>query len=150
MSENNKTDALVLELLKKVEEKKQQIGNAERPSWITNCSFTYTPDTNSRINLQVERDMSVLVDIYAFLTVKRDSHKAAQVALGVTDKEAPFKWLGFTFDAWAADVQTRINGLRIKTKKDELTALEARVNALVSPEQRRAIELEKLVKEIGA
>jgi hypothetical protein len=33
--------------------------------------------------------------------------------------------------------------------KDELAKLEERVNALVSPEQRRAIELEKLVKEIG-
>jgi hypothetical protein len=48
-----------------------------------------------------------------------------------------------------SDLETRINGLRIKAKKDELSVLESRVNALVSPEQRRAIELEKLVKEIG-
>ncbi len=140
---------MVLELLKKVEEKKQQIGKAERPSWITNCSFGYDPNNNFRLNIQVERDLSVLVDMYAFLITKKEYHGNAVKQLGLTEKEAPFKWMNFTFDEWAADIQTRISGIKIKAKKDELAVLETRVNALVSPEQRRAIELEKLVKEIG-
>ena len=147
---DNKTDQIVLTLLKKVEEKKQQIGSAERPSWETNCSFGYDPtNSNVRINIQVVRDLEDLVSIHSFLSCKEDYYGLSLAALGLTNKEAPFKWLGFTLEQWSNDIRTRINGLRIKTKKDELNVLEARVNALVSPEQRRAIELEKLVKEIG-
>ena len=145
----DKTDQMVFELLKKVEEKKKQIGNAERPSWITNCSFGYDPATNARINSQVVRELETLVDIHAFLRSKYSEYIISLKVLGLTEKDAPYKYLGFTYEQWAADITTRINGLRIKAKKDELSALEARVNALVSPEQRRAIELEKLVKEIG-
>jgi hypothetical protein len=145
----DKTDNMVLELLKKVEEKKKQIGSAERPSWNTNCAFGYTPDTNARINIQTVRDLETMVDIHAFLTTKYETFKNSLVALKLTEKEVPFKWLNFTYDQWVSDLETRINGLRIKAKKDELSVLESRVNALVSPEQRRAIELEKLVKEIG-
>jgi hypothetical protein len=148
MSEKN-VDQIVMDLLKKVEEKKRQIGNAERPSWVTNCSFGYNADSNARINIQVVRELEQLVDIHAFLTAKVNGFRQSLAALKLNEKEVPFKWLNFTYDQWVSDIETRINGLRIKAKKDELNALEARVNALVSPEQRRAIELEKLVKEIG-
>ena len=147
--ETKNTDQIVLELLNKVEDKKNQIGNAERPSWITNCSFGYNADANARINLQVVRELETLVEIHSFLTAKHTAFIESLADLKLTIKEVPFKHLGFFYDQWTADIQTRINQLRIKAKKDELAVLEARVNALVSPEQRRAIELEKLVKEIG-
>lgn len=146
---SDKTDTMVLELLKKVEEKKKQIGNAERPSWITNCSFGFDSNSNNRINIQVVRDLETLVEIHAFLSVKAAAYNASLQILGLSSKEAPFKHLGFTYEQWCDDIQTRINGLKIKAKKDELAVLEGRVNALVSPEQRRAIELEKLVKELA-
>ena len=146
---NKNTDKIVLDLLKKVEEKKLQIGSAERPSWVTNCSFGFDPNNNSRINIQVVRELEQLVEIYAFLYTKYNSFYTALASLNLTDKDVYFKYLGFTFEQWAADIKTRINSLRIKNQKDELAALEARVNALVSHEQRREIELEKLVKEIG-
>ena len=146
---SDKTDTMVLELLKKVEEKKKQIGNAERPSWITTCSFGFDPNNNNHINIQVVRDLETLVEIHAFLSMKAAAYEASLKILALSSKEAPFKYLGFTYDQWCDDIQTRINGLKIKAKKDELAALESRVNALVSPEQRRAIELEKLVKELA-
>lgn len=145
---DTKVDTMVLELLKKVEEKKQQIGSAERPSWNTNCSFGYNVESNFRVNIQVAQ-LEQLVEIHAFLTTKKSAHSTSLKMLNLTDKEVPFKHLNFTYDQWTDDIETRINGLRIKAKKDELAKLEERVNALVSPEQRRAIELEKLVKEIG-
>jgi hypothetical protein len=70
-------------------------------------------------------------------------------ALGIELQEAPFAWLNFSYEQCKQDILTRVNGLRIKLKQDELATLESRVNSLVSPEQRRAIELEKLVQEIG-
>ncbi len=144
----NETDKIILELLKKVEEKKNQIGNAERPSWATNCSFGFDPNSNARINIQVVKEIEQLVEIYAFLVLKCDTYKQTLDLLNIDEKDAPFRWMGFTGEQWASDIKTRLNGLRIKQKRDELAKLEERVNALVSPEQRRAIELEKLMKEI--
>jgi hypothetical protein len=143
------TDKLVLDLLKKVEDKKQQIGNAERPSWATNCSFRFDPNSNASVNIQTVRELEQLVEIHAFLTFKAAAYNQSLAALGLKGNEAPFKWLGFTYEQWVFDIQTRLNGLRIKSKRDELAKLEERVNALVSPEQRRAIEIAKLVQEIG-
>ena len=147
-SKETDTDAIVLQLLDKVEEKKKQIGEAERPAWRTNCSFGYDVNSNTRLNIQTIKDLDVLVDIYGFLTEKFERYNKSVKDLKL-DKEAPdFKYLGFSFKDWASDIQTRIEGLRIKNKKDELAKLEARVNSLVSPEQRRKIELAKLVEEI--
>lgn len=147
-NKNTDTDSVVLQLLEKVEEKKRQIGEAERPAWRTNCSFGYSQDVNNRLNIQTIKELDVLLDIYGFLQEKFNRYTAAVAALKL-EKEAPtFKHLGFSFEDWASDIRTRIDGLRIKNKKDELSKLEARVNALVSPEQRRKIELEKLAKEI--
>jgi hypothetical protein len=148
MSEIN-TDSIVMDLLKKVEEKKQQIGNAERPSWITNCSFGFDPASNFRLNIQVIRELCQLVEIHAFLTNRYYTQIESLKDLKLTETEVPFLWLGFTYEQWVSDIETRINQIRIKTKKDELSKLEARVNALISPEQLRKIELEKLMKEIG-
>lgn len=141
------TDDIVMELLSKVEAKKKQIGNAERPSWITNCSFGYTYETNSRINIQTVRELEILVEIYAFLINKYESFKNSAVILGL-EKEVTFKHMGFTFNQWDSDIRTRIEQLQIKLKKDELAILEERVNKLVSPEQRRQIELDRLVEEL--
>ena len=148
MSDTN-IDSIVMDLLKKVEEKKQQIGNAERPSWITNCSFGFDPVSNYRVNIQVIRELSQLVEIHAFLSSKYYTFIESLKDLKLTEKEVPFTYMGFTFGQWESDIETRINQIRIKTKRDELSKLEARVNALISPEQLRAIELAKLVKEIG-
>jgi hypothetical protein len=142
------TDKIVLELLSKIDAKKQQIGEAERPSWVTNCSFGYNPEVNTRINIQTVRELETLVEIHAFLTHKYESFLNAASKLGVNE-DVKFKYLGFTYEQWEVDIKMRISQLRIKIKKDELLRLEGRVNALVSPEQRRAIESEKLVKEIG-
>lgn len=146
---DKKIDELVLQLLKKVEEKKQQIGQAERPSWHTNCSFGFDPNTNFRINLQTVREIETLVEIHAFLTEKYLTYERSLKTLGIDANEAAFKWLGFSYKQWSDDIMTRINSLRIKNKRDELAKLEERVNSLVTPEQRRAIELEKLMKEIN-
>ena len=147
MKETN-TDQLVMDLLAKVEDKKRQIGNAERPQWVTNCSFGYSLESNSRVNLQIVTDIEVLVDRYAFLSAKWEAFNCARVALGLPDT-VRLTYMGYRYDQWTDDIKTRIASLQIKSRREELAKLEARVNALVSPEQRRAIELAKLVKEIG-
>ena len=140
------TDQIVLELLNKVEEKKKEIGASERPSWITHCSFGVNPSNAAeRVNLQVVTDISILTSVYATLAVAERAFKQAANELGV---KVDFKWQGFAFEEWVADIKMRINQLQLKNKRDDLAKLESRVNALVSQEQRRDLELKKLVAEL--
>ena len=119
---NNKDiDKKVIELLNKVAEKKKQIGNAQRPSWITNCSFGFdVNDPNLRTNIQVIQSLEDLVNMHALLTAKFDTFNNSMKVLGLEKDEASFKWFGFSYQQWVADIETRVNQLRIKKKTDEI------------------------------
>ena len=111
MSEN-KTDQMVLELLKKVEEKKKQIGNAERPSWATNCSFRYNPSVNDAVNIQTA-GLETLVNIHAFLSTNYKAYLESLQALKLTEKEVAFgdygdgryAWFTESVERWALPTQ---------------------------------------------
>lgn len=141
------TDKLVQELWDKVQQKKAEITKAERPSWKTNCSFGFTEDTAQRINLQVTANVKDLVKILAFLIDRKQSFDLASSTLGVKVK---FEWLGYSFEDWKSDLMTRATKIEISKKKSELETLESRLNALISPELKRQLELEAIKKELEA
>ena len=147
MANKNKTDqdGLVLQLLAKVKQKKSEIQTAERPVWETNTSFSYNPDAgvSDRVNLQTISDIRKLVDIHSFIGTKATSWVTSTNRLQV---DIPFAWMGSSAKAWENDIKTRINQLNIKIKKLELDALEKRIDALISPEQRRELELAEITK----
>lgn len=139
----NKTDKLVQDLFKVVQTKKAEIAKAEKPNWVTNCSFRYNKESSATTNIQVCADIDELVNIIGFLCVHKKGHDEAQEFLG-TDKT--FKWLGFTIDEWKTDVKTRIDKIQIGNKKKELELLESRLDKLVSPELKAQLELEEISK----
>lgn len=122
-------------------QKKKEIANAEKPVWVTNMSFGFTEDVNSRINLQTVTSTKVLVSALASLTRAKDSFEAAAKALGTDIK---FTWLGYSYEDWKSDIQTRLNKIELTKKKVELENLEERLNKLVSPEVREALELAEI------
>ncbi|CAE7860315.1 unnamed protein product [Symbiodinium microadriaticum] len=141
-----KTDAKTLELIKKVQQQKEEIAKAERPNWITNCSFSYTEGSAKAINLHVCRDVLEMVNIVAFLNAREDAYKKAVKELGV---DAPtFQWGGFSVADWKKDIKTRIDKVQITDKKKKLEALETRLNKIVSPELRAEMELEAIAAEL--
>lgn len=135
-------DDAVLELLLKVERKKKEIEKAKvRPSWKTNCSFGRDPaSTQDRINIQVVQPRK-LIEIYAFLTSQEQSLEVAAQELGI---EFDGTWLNYPINDWKADLKTRALHLSIEKKQKEIDELDARVNRLVSPDQRRVMELKAL------
>ncbi len=139
----NKKDEQVKQLFKVVQQKKAEIAKAERPNWLTNCSFSYVKDTSAKINFQVLNDVEELVTILAFLLKQEDAFNAANEILGTN---ITFKWLGFTLADWQADISTRINKIQISKKKKELETLEVRLNGLVSKEMRDQMELDEITK----
>lgn len=137
------TDDLVLELLKKVQQKKEEIKAAKRaPKWKTNLSIGRDPTTtHGRVNIMTRTDPNEIIDWYIFLMKKEEHISKAAEELGLpTD----LTWLGYPIADWKEDLKTRAAQLSIDQKQKEMEALDKRVNRLVSPDQRREMELRAL------
>lgn len=140
-------DEKIKKLFEVVKQKKEEIAKVEKPSYATNCSFCFSEETaTSRINLQVLTDLKTFVTILGFLNEKESSFEIAKEELGLVDLQ--FQWLGYSVSDWKKDIQTRINKIQIHKKKAELESLDARLNMLISPEMRAALELEAIEREL--
>jgi hypothetical protein len=136
------TDELVKELFNEVQGKKLAIEKAERPCWLTNGNFGYSANSaHDRANVQTLNEPRKIVDMLAFLIDRKEKSQKASEELGV---KYNFTWLGFTVEEWKSDFQTRINQISIQEKRKELAEIEARLNAIISPELKAQMELEIL------
>lgn len=144
MSTKKTTDELVKELFDSVQEKKLAIEKAERPCWETSGNFGYSANSgHDRVNIQTVTDVRKLVEMYAFLIDREEKSENAAKDLGVDYK---FTWLGFSVDEWKNDFQTRVNQISIQEKRKELSEIESRLNAIISPELKAQMELEAISK----
>lgn len=139
-----KNDALVEQLLKKVEEKKAQIQRIKNPSFKTNLSLPID-GTTTRINLNVaspELLFRILVDLETRI------EKSGDVA---TKYDVVFDnaWHGFTLEDWRDDVVLKIRQNQAQRQVNELREIERKLNGLMSEDKRTNLELEKLSQLLG-
>jgi hypothetical protein len=141
------SNEIVLAMLEKVQQKKNEIKAAsKKPVWKTNCTIGYDPKSVAgRINIMTRTDLQEIVDMYAFLLQRADYLKRAAEQLGV---EVDLTYMGYTIADWCHDLKARADQLSIEAKKRELDELDKRVNKLVTPDQRREMELEVLKAEL--
>ena len=99
-------DKLVQQLSKIVEQKKAEISNIEKPTWLTNCAFRYSEDSSKVMNLNTVTDVNKLVSALALLLGKEGEYTKASELLGVETEG--FKWFGYSVDDWVTDFKTRI------------------------------------------
>jgi hypothetical protein len=88
-------------------------------------------------------DVKKLIDIYAFLLFKAEYWTRACESL---NREDEFHWMGYDLAAWRNDITARINQISVNAKRTELQALEKRLDALITVEQRRELELAEISK----
>ena len=142
------TDEKTLSLIKEITRRKAEIAKAEKPSWRTNCSFTYDGQPNSSINLQVESSVKTLISIAAYIGIRHDTYKLAIANLELLEYPE-FTYNGYSVEDWFADIKSRINKIQISTKKKQLEILESRATAIISPEMRAELELQAIMNELG-
>ena len=143
-------DILIMKLMEDVKNRKAEIAKVERPDYVTNMSFSFTENgpSNSAINLHVESNLKRLISIVAFLINARDEYDGAVDLLSIEDADK-FTWNGYTPEQWIGDVKQRISKIQISAKRAKLDVLEKRLDILVSPEQRRKLELVLISKELN-
>ncbi len=140
-------DNKVMALFNALQAKKKEVDAAsEKPRWKTSCVLGYQPDNiSSHTNIATITDLAKLVDYASFLLAKADYWTEANAALNV---EVDFKWMGYSLEQWISDLTARAAQINVNAKRKELAALEARVNSIISVEQRRELELAELTKLI--
>lgn len=139
-------DAIVDSLIAELQKQKAAIAKTEKPTWQTNCSFSFSRGGSDRINIQTVSDPEELTHMLATLIEKETFFNEAKKSLGT---DGTFKWGGFTVEDWEADFQTRINKINVTKLKAKQADIETRLNKLISPEKREAMELEALTRELG-
>lgn len=110
--------------------------------WITNCNYRIDRE---EINIQTA-NLAAVVRIMTDIVMRRSAKAEAVEALGLKGaagiEEDAIN--GFAFESWIADLNKRVASLSIAEKNKALSNLEDRLNQIVSPEQRRAMELQAI------
>lgn len=139
-------DKKIEELFSVVKAQKVEVEKAEKESkrsWNTNGSFKLYAATP--VNLMTATEEMVFKALTELLTFKNSSEEALEI-LGLKKE---IKHDGYTVGDWIEDFQKRIATIQLKAKKEKLKTLEDRLTSIVSPEQKRQMELEAIMKDLG-
>jgi len=139
---STKNDAVIKELMAKVEQQKAGLGKKEKTTLQTNGIFKF--DSSNFFNLNTVSDPSKLVEALAHLIAKEKAFEEAKERLLVT--KIDFKWDGYTVNEWESDFQTRISIIEWDNKKRQLDETKKRLSQLVSEDARTEMELEEIQK----
>lgn len=123
----------------KVDDLKVQIAK----SWKTNGSFLQLGATTPT-NIQTA-STELIEDLSVQLCVIESGKKAAEERLG---RSIEARYRGYSVDDWFNDFQKRLATINIREEEKQIELLEQRLNQVLSPEERRRIEVELLLKEI--
>lgn len=137
-------DVLIDELIQIAQNKKKEIEKAEKPTWLTNCLFSYD-NSSMKTNIRTVSSIRELVNILAFVINKDISFSTANSFL--CTKEV-FEYFGFTKEDWINDIKTRIDQINITAKRKELEGIESKLDSMISKERREELELEAIVKQL--
>ncbi|PPD55568.1 MAG: hypothetical protein CTY12_00905 [Methylotenera sp.] len=136
----------LFEVLQKQKEKVEQAEQETKQSWKTKCSISIPTLSPTPINIQTANQSLVLGIGASLLTYQQATAEAAK-RLGLEEDVSEYN--GASIDDWFADLKKRVAVIGITEKRKSLVELEKRLDAIVSPEQRRQMELEALTKELA-
>jgi hypothetical protein len=136
-------DKKVLDLMNKVKVKRAQIKELGRATWRTTCSLALPG--MERFNIQVCGKNDLVIAAGILMNIESGCTAASKV---LDIQHAPL-WQNYPIDDWLADIKQRIKAMDINAEKKKLADMESKLETLTSPEQRRAMELEKLESELG-
>lgn len=129
----SKNDDRILELKKQIEEKKTTLMEKNTKfSPETNCILILDGTT---YNLNVLNDESL-----TFLKIQLYTYKMAVIDMKITD----FKISGYSLDDWIGDINKKLETHEVKQKQNELKAMEAKLDKLLSEDKKTELELDDI------
>lgn len=138
-------DEQIRGLFAKLEVRKAKVAELKATiarSWVTNGTFRLI-GASSTTNLQTA-NVQQIEEIATHLCIFRGARAEAATRLRPMDD----KQQGYTVDQWFEDLAKRLAAIDIREEEKQLEILEQRLNSVLSPEARRQIEVELLLKEV--
>lgn len=140
-------DQLVQELFDIVQKKKKELEKIKKSNWKTTCMVPYDANINKEYikNIRTINNERELIELFSFILSKKQSFIEA---CKILNSDLIFIFNGFSIFDWEHDFKLRFEQISVNSKKQELKEYEARLDKLVSKEQRELMELEELRKKI--
>jgi superfamily I DNA and RNA helicase len=140
-------DTTIQQLFDKLNQRKAKVAELKAQiakSWKTTGTFRLIGAASST-NIQTASKDSV-GEIAVQLCLLDGAQSTAAVRLG---QPVQVKIQGYAPDDWFADLRKRLATIDLRSEEEQLATLETRLNQVLSPEERRRIEVEMLAKELG-
>ena len=126
----NKNDERVLQLKKLIEAKKSEL-STQRFVPMTNCVLDME-DKKYNLNVLQEKELE-------FLMVKLNAY-----AMSADNLKIDLVISGYGVNEWLADISGKLAIITDKKKRDELKALEAKLDKMLSDEKKTELELDEI------
>ena len=135
-----KNDERILTLKAQIEEKKKELGKQPRFSPITTCLFDYNGNKINIHTLIDVKNINQLLVYFNMWVVSADD-------LGIDAEEV--MWCGFSVLDWIEDLKSKKAVVEYATKKEQLSALEKKLDKLLSDDKKTELEIDAIADLIG-
>jgi len=136
----SKNDDRILTLKKQIDDKKNELGKQPRFSPVTTCMFTYN---GNRVNIHT---LTSVKDINAML-VYFNIYAMSAENLGISCEDVYFD--GFSVLEWMEDLNSKKAVVEYTAKKAQLTALEKKLDKLLSDDKKTELEIDAIADLLG-
>jgi hypothetical protein len=139
-------DDKINKLLESVKKQQREVAETEKKSktsWVTTCS--YKMREGNIINLHVCKEdgiINAMADLILEKHLKDQAYKALDMDVTLEDHN------GFTLDDWKLDFKKRLATLSLKKQKQKLAKAESGLNSILSDDQKRELELSKIMENL--
>lgn len=138
-------DQQVRDMITKVNQRQEAV-DAQRAtvakSWTTTCAYRVRGSSSTinimTSNLEQIQEIGIDLQLFNWATEQLDAK---------LNYKFPQKTQGYTVDQWMSDLNKRIAKINLTEEESKLAELQKRLNQVLSPEERRRIEVEMLMKE---
>ena len=137
MSKQMKNDETILELKRKIAEKKKELKSSERFVPLTNCSVELD---GVRSNIQV-----LTKEQLTMLLLKLTTYKLAMKEIMLES----FNISGFEIDDWIFDVKSKLATLTRKEEEQKLRQMEQKLHNLLSNDTKVELELQQIMQDLS-
>ena len=143
-------DTQIQALFAKLEDRKQKVKELKentQKSWVTNGTWAI-PHSTAIINIQTISEQT-LVQNTAIILGQIQNERMAHKLIHGAEPSKDYKFQGYTEQQWMSDIVKRKSMIEIRSAEAKLTEIEAALNSVLSPEERRRIEVEMIAKQLG-
>lgn len=129
-----KNDERIIELKKVIEKKREELNNMHH---------RFVPRTTCILQLDGETyNLNVSTENLKYLLVKVHSLILSADSLKIPAEE--IKISGFSLADWACDISEKMESIKYRDKKRELTNIEKQLNSLLSDDKQTELQIDSL------